>query len=156
VISALIVALGIGFVAGLRSMTAPAALAWGAHVGWMNLSGSPLASLASRWSVILFSIFALGELIADLRPATPARTAVLPLITRIVVGLLTGASVAVTGGFLLWYGAVGGAIGAIAGTVGGDWARTGLVRALHVPDMAIRIPEDVLAIGLGLPLVSRF
>jgi uncharacterized membrane protein len=95
-------------------------------------------------------------LIADLRPATPARTAVLPLITRIVVGLLTGASVAVTGGFLLWYGAVGGAIGAIAGTVGGDWARTGLVRALHVPDMAIRIPEDVLAIGLGLPLVSRF
>jgi uncharacterized membrane protein len=52
----------------------------------MNLSGSPLAFLASRWSVILFSIFALGELIADLRPATPARTAVLPLITRIVVG----------------------------------------------------------------------
>jgi uncharacterized membrane protein len=45
---------------------------------------------------------------------------------------------------------------AIAGTFGGYWARTGLVRALQVPDMAIAIPEDVLAIGLGLLLVSSF
>jgi uncharacterized membrane protein len=57
---------------------------------------------------------------------------------------------------LLGLGAVGGAIGAIAGTFGGYWARTGLVRALQVPDMAIAIPEDVLAIGLGLLLVSSF
>ena len=34
---ALILVLGIGVVAGLRSMTAPAAVAWAAHLGWINL-----------------------------------------------------------------------------------------------------------------------
>jgi hypothetical protein len=29
-----------------------------------------------------------------------------------------------------------------------------MVRALHVPDAAIAIPEDAVAIGLGLLLVS--
>lgn len=33
-------ALGIGIVAGLRSMTAPAAVSWAAHLGWLNLQGS--------------------------------------------------------------------------------------------------------------------
>ena len=36
-------ALGIGIVAGLRSLTAPAVVAWGAHLSWLNLQGSPLA-----------------------------------------------------------------------------------------------------------------
>jgi len=49
-----------------------------------------------------------------------------------------------------------GAIGAIAGAFGGYQARVGLVRALQVPDIAIAIPEDLIAIGLGLLLVSRF
>jgi hypothetical protein len=31
----------------------------------------------------------------------------------------------------------------------------GLVKALKVPDAAIAIPEDLIAIGLGLLLVSR-
>ena len=137
-------------------MTAPAAVAWAAHVGWMNLSGSPLAFMGSRWSVTLFTIFALGEFVADLLPVTPARTAAFPLIARIVTGSLTGASVAIAAGFLLWLGAVGGAVGAIAGAYGGYWARTRLVRALHVPDAAIAIPEDVVAIALGLLLVSKF
>ena len=156
VISPLIIALGIGLVAGLRSMTAPAAVAWAAHLGWMNLSGSPLTFMASRWSVVLFTIFALGEFVADLLPATPARTAAFPLIARIVAGSLTGASVAIAGGSPMWLGAVGGAVGAVVGAYGGFWARTGLVRALHLPDAAIAIPEDVVAIALGLLLLSKF
>jgi uncharacterized membrane protein len=39
---------------------------------------------------------------------------------------------------------------------GGYHARVGLVRALRVPDFAIAIPEDLIAIGLGLFLASRF
>ena len=38
-----VLALGIGIVAGLRSLTAPAVVAWGAHLGSLNLHGSPLA-----------------------------------------------------------------------------------------------------------------
>ena len=49
---ALFLAFGIGVVAGLRSMTAPAVVAWAARLGWISLSGSHLAfnglSLGSR------------------------------------------------------------------------------------------------------------
>jgi uncharacterized membrane protein len=154
VISALIVSLGIGFVTGLRSMTAPAVVSWAAHLGWMNLTGSPIGFMASRWSVVIFTILALGEFIADLLPSTPARTTAFPLIVRIIVGLGMGACVAIDGGFILRLGVAGGAIGAIAGTFGGYQARVKLVAALHVPDIVVAIPEDLIAVGLGLLLVS--
>ena len=137
-------------------MTAPAAVAWAAHLGWMNLTGSPVAFMGSRWALIVFTLAALGEYVADLLPGTPARTAAFPLIIRILVGMLTGGSVAVAGGTTLWLGAAVGAAGAVAGAFGGYSLRAGLVQKLHVPDAVIAIPEDAFAIGLGLLLVSRF
>jgi uncharacterized membrane protein len=151
-IGALIVSFGLGFVAGLRCMTAPAVVAWASHIGWMNLSNSRLAFMGSRWAVALFTLAALGEYIADLRPTAPARTTAFPLTARMVAALLTGASVAIAGGFLQWVGVLGGAMGAIAGAFGGYRARVGLVRELKVPDMLIAIPEDLIALGLGLLL----
>jgi uncharacterized membrane protein len=151
-IGALIVSFGLGFVAGLRSMTAPAVVAWASCIGWMNLSNSPLAFMGSRWAVALFTLGALGEYVVDLLPATPRRTAAFPLGARMVAGLVAGVSVAIAGGFLLWVGVLGGAAGAIAGTFGGYRARVGLARTLHVRDAVIAIPEDVIALGLGLLL----
>jgi uncharacterized membrane protein len=153
---ALLLAFGIGVVAGLRSMTAPAVVAWAAHLGWIHLSGSPLAFMGSAWAVGIFTIGALGEFVADQLPSTPARTAAVGLTARIVIGLLTGACLSVAGGASYWLGALIGAIGAIAGAFGGYQARVRLVRGLHVPDAAVAIPEDLVAIGLGLLLVSRF
>jgi uncharacterized membrane protein len=153
---ALLLAFGIGVVAGLRSMTAPAVVAWAAHLGWINLSGSPLAFMGSAWAVGIFTVGALGEFVADKLPTTTARTAAVGLTARIVIGLLTGACLGVAGGASYWLGALIGAIGAIAGAFGGYQARVRLVRGLHVPDAAIAIPEDLVAIGLGLLLVSRF
>jgi uncharacterized membrane protein len=49
-----------------------------------------------------------------------------------------------------------GALGGIAGTLGGYRARTGLVRALKLPDFVIALLEDLVAVGGGLFLVSRF
>jgi uncharacterized membrane protein len=72
------------------------------------------------------------------------------------MGLLTGASIGIAGGAPLWLGALLGAVGGIVGAFGGYHARVGLVRALHVADFAIAIPEDLIAIGLGLLIVSRF
>jgi uncharacterized membrane protein len=151
-----LLAFGIGVVAGLRSLTAPAVVAWGAHIGWINLHGSPFAFMGKAWAVGLFSVLALVEFVADLLPSAPARTAAVGLSARIVTGVLTGACLAAAGGVTVWLGAVAGAIGAIVGAFGGYQARVGLVRRLRVPDFAIAIPEDLFAIGLGLLLVSRF
>jgi hypothetical protein len=53
---ALLLALGIGVVAGSRSMTAPATVAWAAHLGWINVSGSHLAFMGSAWAVGIFTL----------------------------------------------------------------------------------------------------
>jgi uncharacterized membrane protein len=150
----LLLAFGIGVVAGLRSLTAPAIVAWAAHQRWIDLSGSPLAFMGSAWAVGGFTLLAVLELVADQLPTTPARTSPLPLAARVGMGLLTGGCLGVAGGALPWLGALLGAAGAIAGAFGGYRARVGLVRALHVRDYAIAVPEDLVAIGLGLLLVS--
>jgi uncharacterized membrane protein len=137
-------------------MSAPAIVAWAAHLGWINLSGSHLAFMGSAWAVGIFTLGALVEFIADQLPTTPARTTAVPLAARIVMGLLTGTCLGMAGGASLWLGALAGAIGATAGAFGGYRVRVGLVRTLQAPDLAIAIPEDLIAIGLGLFLVSRF
>lgn len=146
----------IGLVAGLRSLTAPAVVCWAAHLGWINLSGSPLAFMGSTWALWLFTILALIELVADQLPTTPARTAPVGLIARLVTGMLSGACLAVAGGVSLLVGVICAAVGVLVGTFGGYQARVGLVRSLQVNDIAVAIPEDLVAIALGLFVVSRF
>jgi len=148
--------LGIGIVAGLRAMTAPAVVAWAAYLGWIHLAGTPLAFMGSIWAVGLFTLGALGEFVTDQLPTTPARTVPIQLGARVVMGMLTGACLALAGGASLWLGVVVGAIGAVVGTFGGYNARVWLVRALNVKDIAVAVPEDLVAVGLGLLLVSCF
>src|SRR3954467_587540 len=64
-------ALGIGIIAGLRSLTAPAAVSWAACLGWLDLQGSPLAFMGSKIAVAIFSLLAIAEYVADLLPSTP-------------------------------------------------------------------------------------
>jgi uncharacterized membrane protein len=146
----------LGVVAGLRALTAPAVLAWAAHRGWLNLHGTPLSFMSSTSAMVIFILLAVAELITDQLPSTPSRTAPPGLIARIVTGGLCGAGIAAAGTQSLVIGAVVGIVGALVGTFGGYQARTGLVKALKVPDLAIATLEDVVAIGGGLLIVSRF
>jgi uncharacterized membrane protein len=146
----------LGVVAGLRSLTAPAVLAWAAHHHWLNVHNTPLSFMASTAATVIFILLAVGELIADQLPSTPSRTAPPGLIARIVTGGLCGAGIAAAGSQSLVIGAILGIAGALIGTFGGHWARTGLVKALKVPDLVIATLEDIVAIGGGLFIVSRF
>jgi uncharacterized membrane protein len=152
----LLLAFLIGVVSGLRSLTAPAVVAWSAYRGWMVLHFPYFHFLGSLASVIVFAVFAIVELVADQLPSTPSRTAPPGLIARIVLGALSGAALADAGGQSIGIGAVLGAAGGIAGAFGGYQVRTRLVKALKVPDLVIALLEDAVAIGAGLFLVSRF
>jgi uncharacterized membrane protein len=112
--------------------------------------------MSSVWAIAIFTVLAVLELVADQLPSTPSRTASFGLSARIVTGALSGACLGVAGGATLLQGALAGALGGVAGAFGGYQARVGLVRALRVPDFAVAIPEDLIAIGLGLFLASRF
>ena len=152
----LLLGFGIGVVTGLRSMTAPAVVAWAAHLGWIHLAGTSLAFMGSAGAVGVFTVAALAEFVTDQLPHIPARTTAFPLAARIAIGLLTGVCLSLAGGASPWMGGLVGACGAVAGAFGGYYARTELVRALKVPDIAIAIPEDLIAVGLGLFFVTRF
>jgi uncharacterized membrane protein len=146
----------IGVVAGLRSLTAPAVVAWAAHRRWLQLRYSPLAFLHSRAAWIIFAALALAELVVDKLPATPGRTQPPGLIARFFTGGLSGAALSVAGAHSLALGAILGAIGGIVGAFTGYQVRTRLVSALKVPDFVIAVLEDAVAIGGSLLIVSRF
>jgi uncharacterized membrane protein len=146
----------IGVIAGLRTMTAPAAVAWAANLHWLNLHSSPLAFMGSTAAVVVFTLGALGELVVDKLPSTPNRTRLLGLIGRSVLGGLSGAAVAASGAQSIPLGAVLGVAGALTGAFAGYEVRKRLGRALKVPDFVIALLEDVVAIGGGLLIVSRF
>jgi uncharacterized membrane protein len=151
----LLLAFLIGAVAGLRTMTAPAVVAWSADRHWLNLHGSPLAWMGSTAAAAILTVLALGELVADKLPSTPNRTGLLGLGGRSVFGALSGAAVAAAGAQSIALGVVLGAAGAIAGAFAGYEARTRLVRALRVPDIVIALLEDAVAIVGGLLIVLR-
>ena len=152
----LLLAFLIGVIGGLRTMTAPAVVAWAANRHWLNLDNSLLDIIGSLGAVLVFTLGALGELVIDKLPSTPNRTQLLGLIGRSVLGGLSGAAVAASGAQLITLGAVLGVAGAIAGAFAGYEVRKRLVRALKVPDFVIALCEDAVAIAGGLLIVSRF
>ena len=146
----------IGIIAGLRALTAPSVVCWAAYLGWLNLHGSHLAFMRSIITVVIFTIFALAELTSDKLPKTPSRTSPMPLTFRIVAGAVSGAALGIAGSQSVALAAVLGGIGAIAGAFGGYQVRHKLVTSLHVRDYGVAVLEDLVAIGGGLLIVSRF
>jgi uncharacterized membrane protein len=148
-------ALGIGVVAGLRALTAPAVVAWAVHLGWLDVHGPPLAYMGTMWVAVIFSLLAIGEFVVDLRPNTPKRTAPAPLLVRILMGALCAACLAASANQSLLLGSVLGGIGGVIGAFGGYEIRRRLTSQLNIKDTFVALFEDLVAIGLAFFLVSR-
>src|ERR1700733_3292759 len=86
-----LLALLIGVVAGLRSLTAPAVVAWAAFLTWINLHGTWASWVANVITVGVLTVFAVAELASDKLPKTPPRTAPPAFGARIVMGAFAGA-----------------------------------------------------------------
>src|SRR5215813_1644160 len=91
----------LGVVAGLRSMTAPAAVSWAARLGWLRLENSPLAFLGFTVASYILTVLAIVELINDKLPNTPSRKTLVPFAARIATGALSGAALGAPGGALV-------------------------------------------------------
>jgi uncharacterized membrane protein len=143
--SFIVLAFLIGCVAGLRAITAPAAVSWAARLGWLHLGGTWLAFLGFSWTPWIFTVAAIGELINDKLSKTPSRKVPPQFITRILTGGLSGAAIgASSGSFVL--GLLMGAIGAVVGTLAGAELRSRLAKAIGDKDLPIALLEDAVAI----------
>jgi uncharacterized membrane protein len=145
----------IGVVTGLRSMTAPAAVSWAARLGWLHLENTPLEFLGFAVTPYILSVAAIAELINDKLPKTPSRKMPMPFAARVVMGALCGAALGAPGQALTG-GLLAGALGGVAGTLGGYEFRSRLVKATGGKDMPIALLEDAIAICGALFIVSRF
>jgi uncharacterized membrane protein len=147
-----LLALLIGVVAGLRSLTAPAVVAWGAFLGWIDLHGTWASWTANIITAIVLTVLAVGELVNDKLPKAPARTAPPIFAARIITGGFAGA---VLGAWPHWtFTALGsGVIGAVLGTLGGYQVRKRLAAAAG-RDLPIALLEDAVAILGGFAIVA--
>lgn len=144
-LTTLLIAFLLGALAGMRSMTPPAGIAWAAHLGRVPLAGSALAFIDNATATYVLTAFALAELVADKLPKTPSRKTPAPFVGRIVVGAFAGATFGRFGGSAVAGGVVG-ALGAVVGTLGGAAFRSRLAAGFG-RDLPAAVIEDVMAVG---------
>jgi uncharacterized membrane protein len=143
--TAFVLALLIGIVAGLRTMTAPAAISWAARLGWLKLAPTGLAFVGYAYTPWIFTVLALVELVTDQLPTTPSRKVPVQFGARIVMGALAGGAIGAGNGALV-SGLIAGIVGAIIGTLGGHAFRARLAAAFG-SDRPAALIEDAVAIG---------
>lgn len=140
-------AMRLGIIAGMRSMSAPALLSM-----WLAQNGKPntenrLAALLSRSEVRrLLPLMALGEFVGDKLPTTPARIAFLPLLGRVVIGAAMGAAVCDEQENITLYAVTGGVAAFISSFVMYFLRREAGKR---LPDPLLAVAEDSLVVALG-------
>jgi uncharacterized membrane protein len=145
----------LGFVDGLRSLTAPAIVCWAAHFGWLHFAGTKFAFIDHPATLVVFTLLALVELVMDKLPSTPPRTAPVGLVARIVLGGASGLALATGAGISVSLAGMIASIGAIAGAFAGYHIRRAVVFGAQVPALVAAIAEDAIAIAGGLLIVSH-
>ncbi|GAA0967407.1 DUF4126 family protein [Frigoribacterium faeni] len=144
----------LGLLSGSRSATPLAVLALNHHAEeargpWQRwrLFRSPLGRLASVAA-------GAGELVGDKLPATPSRVGLGPLFGRAVSGAVAGIAMSGTGrGGSPVAGAVVGAAGAVAGSWLFYLARKAVVEKSGLPDLAVALVEDAVAVSGSVAVV---
>jgi uncharacterized membrane protein len=145
-------AVGIGAVAGLRTFTAPAVLAWAAQRRWIRMGNSPFATIISPKASKQITDFAVSELIADKLPFTPSRLKPGPFAARILSGAVCGVAIYSVVKRPLKEGAILGGLGAIAGAFAGYHVRRKL--SADMPHLSVALLEDAVAIGGGILIAA--
>lgn len=144
----LLLALLIGVIAGLRALTAPAVVAWGAFLGWIDVTGKWSEWVAHPITVTVLTVLLFVELVTDQLPKTPSRKTAPQFLARLLTGAFAGAVIG--SAFYHTFSSVGaGMIGAVLGTLGGYEARSRLVAANGGRDLPVAVAEDVIAVGGG-------
>jgi uncharacterized membrane protein len=134
---------GLGAIAGLRSMAAPAALSSAVERGDVGgLEDTPFAALGFPGVSRALRLLEIGEMIVDKLPVAPSRTSPPPLLGRAAFGAFVGAALFVSEGRRAAVGGVLGAVSALAGAYAGEHLRLLGAERLGIPDPVVALLED--------------
>ena len=141
----------LGITAGLRAGVPLMALAIGAYLHWIDLSGTWAAFVGHIITVIVLVILAVLEMVGDQSPRAGSRKAPPSIGFRSVSGMLAGLILGWPSGNWI-AGIILGLIGALIGTFGGFEIRRMLAKAFG-RDRPAALLEDVIAVVLALGAV---
>lgn len=143
----------LGVATGLRSATALAVMSLAAQPErprpLMRGIERPWSRLGTRPALYITGLFALGEDAGDKLPATPSRTAPVPLGGRIAFGSLVGAAISRAEGQSPALGAALAALGALGGSFAGYAYRNAIATRTELPDLPFALLEDAIALGIS-------
>jgi uncharacterized membrane protein len=148
----IVLALVIGIVAGLRTATPLAALAWGAWLGWIPVGETWASFLGSIWAVAILTVVAVAEFVADQLPTTPSRKVPQQFGARLLSGAFSGAVIGTVGGAVV-PGLIAGIVGAGLGTYSGAAARAAMAERFG-EDRPAALIEDAVAVVVALAVVA--
>ncbi len=144
-------ALGLGAVAGIRSMSAPALLSRAASRGGIEgIEDTPFAFLASPKAARILTVLAVGEALADKLPFSPDRISPPGLIGRMASGGLVGGALFAAAERRVTVGAGLGLLASAAASYPSYYLRVKTQEKLGLPNWAVGLVEDALAEGTGL------
>ncbi|WP_412069511.1 DUF4126 family protein [Rubrivirga sp. IMCC43871] len=149
-------AAALGWAAGMRSLTPPAVLARAlsdARSPFARLARAPrqpAGILGSDAAAFWIPVAAAGELVADKLPVAPSRTAPLGLAGRAGSGALVGAAVAAARRQNVILPALVGAASAVVSSFAMMELRAAVGEHFGVPDSAVALAEDALAVGISV------
>ncbi|MCC9165487.1 DUF4126 family protein [Pontibacter harenae] len=149
-------ALGLGAVAGMRSLTAPAILSHQLSLAPAGgLQNSPLKYLQKGPVATGLKLLAASEMAGDKLPDVPDRITLAPILFRTAAGSAVGAAVFIANQDRAVTGAVLGGLAAIAATYGSFYLRRFLNRNVKLPNVLSGAVEDAITIGSGI-VVTKF
>jgi uncharacterized membrane protein len=147
----------LGVTTGLRSMTPMALVCWYAYLGYLPVDGTWASWTAHLWVAITLSVLAVGELIADKLPRMSNRTAIGPLLWRLIMSGMAGSIAAGAMNGSGFEGVLLAVLGALLGAFGGFMVRRDLVEKLACKDWHVAVSEDLITIlcaGYALHVVT--
>lgn len=148
-------ALGLGAVAGMRSVAAPAILShFLTHDPAGALYNTRLRYLQRPFVATGLKFLAGAELIGDKLPMTPNRISPPQLAARVLSGAVVGATVAGANSKPKMTGALLGVAGALAASYGFFYLRKKLGQESGIPNIILGLAEDVIMASGGIGLMS--
>jgi uncharacterized membrane protein len=144
----LLKALGLGAIAGARSMAAPAALGSAVERGDVGpLEHTPFAALGYPRISRALRLLAIGEMFVDKLPVVvPSRTSPPPLIGRMASGAFVGAALFVSRERRALAGGVLGAVSALMSAYAAERLRLRIADKLGIPDPVVALVEDAVVL----------